>query len=126
MLSFMKPWQEHTYALMRIFSGFLFLWHGSQKLLGIPAAGFEPPWHLLWIAAPIEMIGGFLIMIGLFTRPAAFLASGLMAFAYWLAHGPAPFLPIQNGGEAAVLFCFVFLYVSARGAGIWSVDGPGK
>lgn len=126
MLSFMKPWQEHTYALLRIFSGFLFLWHGSQKLLGIPPASYEPPAHILWLAGPIELIGGTLIMIGLFARPAAFLASGLMACAYWMAHGPTPFLPIQNGGELAVMFCFVFLYVSARGAGIWSVDGPDK
>jgi len=126
MLSFMKPWQEQTYALVRIVSGFLFLWHGSQKLLGIPAASYEPPPHILWIAGPIELIGGILIMIGLFARPAAFLASGLMAFAYWMAHGPTPLLPIQNGGELAVMFCFVFLYISARGAGIWSVDGPNK
>lgn len=126
MLSFMKPWQEHTYALMRIVAGFLFLWHGSQKLLGIPPASYEAPWHILWIAGPIELIGGTLIMIGLLTRLAAFLASGLMAFAYWMAHGPTPLLPILNGGELAALYCFVFLYVAARGPGIWSVDSPDK
>jgi len=124
MLTFMKPYQEHTYALMRITTGFLFLWHGSQKLLNFPPASYEPPPHILWIAGPIELIGGILILIGLFTRPVAFLCSGLMAAAYWLAHGPSPFLPILNGGELAALYCFVFLYISARGAGIWSVDGP--
>ncbi|HEX7719295.1 MAG TPA: DoxX family protein [Woeseiaceae bacterium] len=123
MLSFMKPYQEHTYALLRIVTGFLFLWHGSQKLLGIPPAGGEPPAYILWIAGPIELIGGILIMIGLFTRPVAFLCSGLMAAAYWIAHS-SPLLPILNGGELAALYCFVFLYISARGAGIWSVDGP--
>ncbi len=123
MLSFMKPYQEHTYALLRIVTGFLFLWHGSQKLLGIPPAGGEPPAYILWIAGPIELIGGILIMIGLFTRPVAFLCSGLMAAAYWIAHS-SPLLPILNGGELAALYCFVFLYMSARGAGIWSIDGP--
>lgn len=126
MLSFLKSWQEHAYALMRIIAGFLFLWHGSQKLLGYPPAGYDPPWHILWIAGPIELVGGILIMIGLFTRLAAFLASGLMAFAYWMAHGPTPFLPILNDGELAALFCFVFLYIATRGAGMWSVDGPNK
>jgi putative oxidoreductase len=123
MLTFMKPYQEHTYALMRIVAGFLFLWHGSQKLLGIPPASYEPPWYILWIAGPIELIGGLLVMIGLFARPAAFLCSGLMAAAYWMAHGTEALFPIQNGGELAVLYCFAFLLISARGAGIWSVDG---
>lgn len=123
MLAFMKPYQEQTYALLRIVTGFLFLWHGSQKLLGIPPAGGEPPAFILWIAGPIELIGGVLIMIGLFTRPVAFLCSGLMAAAYFIAHS-SPLLPILNGGELAALYCFVFLYMSARGAGIWSVDGP--
>lgn len=121
----MKPYQEHTYALLRIVTGFLFLWHGSQKLLGIPPAGGEPPAYILWIAGPIELIGGILIMIGLFTRPVAFLCSGLMAAAYWIAHS-SPLLPLLNGGELAALYCFVFLYLSARGAGIWSIDGPDK
>ena len=123
MLSFMKPYQEHTYALLRIVTGFLFLWHGSQKLLGIPPAGGEPPAYIVWIAGPIELIGGILIMVGLFTRPVAFLCSGLMAAAYWIAHS-SPLLPLLNGGELAALYCFVFLYMSARGAGIWSIDGP--
>jgi putative oxidoreductase len=123
MLSFLKSYEDQTYALMRIAAGFMFLFHGSQKLLGFPAANFEPPPHILYVAGPIELIGGVLIMIGLFTTPAAFLASGLMAAAYWMAHFSAEsYLPIMNRGDAAVLYCFVFLYIAAKGSGIWSVD----
>jgi len=75
-----------------------------------------------YIAGGVELLGGALIMIGLFTAPLAFLASGLMAAAYWMAHGPNALLPIQNGGELAALYCFVFLYMSSKGSGIWSVD----
>ncbi|MDX1480907.1 MAG: DoxX family protein [Woeseiaceae bacterium] len=121
-MKFMQSYSEQTYALMRIVSGFLFLWHGTQKLLGFPPASFDPPWHVTYIAGGIELVGGALIMIGLFTAPLAFLASGLMAAAYWMAHGMNALLPIQNGGELAALYCFVFLYISARGSGIWSVD----
>ncbi|MDZ7643837.1 MAG: DoxX family protein [Woeseiaceae bacterium] len=121
-MAFMTPYKEHIYALMRIFTGFLFLWHGSQKLLGYPPSDFDPPAYITWVAGSIELIGGVLVMIGLFTAPVAFLCSGLMAAAYWMAHGPSPFLPILNGGELAALYCFVFLYISARGSGIWSVD----
>ena len=121
-MKFMQSYGEQTYALMRIVSGFLFLWHGTQKLLGFPPASFDPPWHVTYIAGGIELVGGALIMIGLFTAPLAFLASGLMAAAYWMAHGMNALLPIQNGGELAALYCFVFLYISARGSGIWSVD----
>jgi len=123
-MQFMKQYEAQTYALMRIFAGFLFLWHGTQKLLGYPPSNFDPPWHVTYIAGGIELIGGALVMIGLFTAPAAFLASGLMAAAYWMAHGSfgENFLPILNRGELAVLWCFVFLYISAKGSGIWSVD----
>jgi putative oxidoreductase len=124
MLSFMKPYQKQTYALLRITTGFLFLFHGTQKLLGFPPANFEPPPHILYIAGPIELVGGALIMIGLFAAPIAFLASGLMAAAYWMAHFSAEnWLPIMNRGDAAVMYCFIFLYISAKGSGIWSVDG---
>jgi putative oxidoreductase len=123
MLSFMKSYEEQTYALLRITTGFIFLFHGSQKLLGFPPMSYEPPPHILYVAGPIELIGGALIMIGLFTAPIAFLASGLMAAAYWMAHFSAEkFLPIMNGGDAAVMYCFIFLYISAKGSGIWSVD----
>lgn len=122
-MGFMKPYQEHTYALMRIVTGFLFLWHGSQKILGFPPPSFDPPAYITWIAGGIELVGGVLVMIGLFTAPAAFLCSGLMAAAYWMAHGTNEVLPLLNGGELAALYCFVFLYIAAKGAGIWSVDG---
>ncbi len=123
MMNFMGSYKEQTYALLRIVSGFLFIWHGSQKLLGFPPAAWEMPWHIQYIAGGIELVGGALIMIGLLTRPVAFLASGLMAVAYWMAHfSTEKFLPIMNGGDAAILYSFVFLFISARGAGIWSID----
>lgn len=127
MALFMKPFEPKTYAALRIVSGFLFFWHGMQKLVGFPPSGHgEMPPHITYVAGPIELIGGLLVMIGLFTRWAAFLCSGLMAAAYWMAHGlPGGFaspLPIQNQGELAVIYCFVFLFISARGAGIWSLD----
>lgn len=120
---FMQPYTAHTYALMRIVTGFLFLWHGTQKLFGVPMpAPPEMPAFVIAIAGPIELVGGTLVMIGLFTGWAAFLCSGLMAFAYWMVHGMQAPLPIQNMGELAALYCFVFLYISAQGSGIWSVD----
>lgn len=124
MANFMRPYESQTYALFRIVVGFLLLWHGMQKLFGFP--GSVPPGapaFVLYTAGPIELIGGTLVMIGLFTRWAAFLCSGLMAFAYWMVHGPQALLPIINQGELAVLYCFAFLFIAARGAGIWSVDG---
>jgi putative oxidoreductase len=127
MAQFMRPYEQQTYALMRIVTGFLFLWHGSQKLFDVPPipaefAGKIPPF-ITWTAGPIELIGGLFVMVGLFTRWAAFLCSGLMAFAYWMGHGFNALLPIQNQGELAVIYCFVFLYISARGGGMWSFDG---
>jgi putative oxidoreductase len=123
-MEFMKAREAEVYAALRIVAGFLFLWHGVQKLIGFPAA-MPPgvPAFIIWIAGPIELLGGILVMIGLFTRPAAFLASGLMAFAYWMGHGTKALLPVVNQGELAALYCFLFLFISARGAGIWSVDG---
>ncbi len=103
MATFMRPYELQCYALMRIVTGFLFLWHGSQKLLGWPGeipAGAPPA--ILYTAGPIELVGGALVMIGLFTRWAAFICSGTMAFAYWLAHGTTALLPVVNGGELAV------------------------
>lgn len=123
MPSFMRPYASQTYALMRIVTGFLFLWHGTQKLLSLPMPPPQPlPSFIIAIAGPIELIGGTLVMIGLFTGWAAFLCSGLMAAAYWMAHGTHALLPIQNMGELAALYCFVFLYISSHGSGIWSVD----
>ena len=124
MAGFMKGYEAQTYALLRIVSGFLFLWHGSSKILSFPTpAPAEAPAFVIWVAGGIELVGGVLVAIGLQTRLAAFLCSGLMAFAYWMAHGTQAFLPIQNQGEMAALYCFVFLFISARGPGIWSADG---
>jgi putative oxidoreductase len=124
MATFLRPYAAQTYALLRIVAGFLFLWHGMQKILGIPSP--PPPGApplILWVAGGIELVGGALVMVGLLTRWAAFLSSGLMACAYWMAHGMKALLPIQNQGELAALYCFVFLYIAAHGSGIWSVDG---
>ena len=123
MKPFMSSYNSQGYALMRIVVGFLFLWHGAQKLFGIPSPiPGEIPAFITYIAGPIELIGGTLVMIGLFTRWAAFLASGQMAVAYWMVHGTKALLPIQNNGELAALYCFVFLFISTQGGGIWSVD----
>lgn len=122
-MKFMKAYGDQTYALLRIVTGFLFFWHGTQKLLGFPPASYDAPWHIQYIAGGIELVGGALIMIGFFTAPLAFLSSGLMAAAYWMAHfSMENWLPIMNRGDAAILYCFVFLYISAKGSGIWSVD----
>ena len=124
MAGFMSGYEAQTYAALRIVAGFLFLWHGASKLLGFPMPPPpEAPAFVIYVAGTIELVGGALVAIGLQTRIAAFLSSGLMAAAYWMAHGTNALLPIQNQGELAVIYCFVFLYISARGAGIWSVDG---
>lgn len=123
-------YSTYIYAILRIVSGFLFLWHGWQKLIGPvpqqPVDPSAPPKALDVLGAvggTIELVGGLLIMIGLFTGFAAFLASGMMAVAYFMVHFSAPsFLPIVNRGELAVVYCFVFLYIAARGSGVWSVD----
>ena len=114
--------EEQSYALLRIVTGFLFIWHGTQKLLNFPVELPYPLNPLMYSAGAIEMVGGVLVMIGLFTRPAAFICSGTMAAAYWMAHGMNNVFPILNKGELAALFCFAFLYIAVRGAGIWSVD----
>lgn len=120
---FMQSYASQTYALMRIVVGFLFLWHGTQKLFSFPSAmPFEAPAFILYVAGPIELGGGFLLMVGLMTRWAAFLCSGLMAAGYWIAHGTKAVFPLDNGGELVALYCFVFLCISAHGAGVWSVD----
>lgn len=123
MAAFMNRLEPQAYAALRIVAGFLFLWHGSQKLLGLP---IDPPPGLpvliQYLAGGIELVGGLLVMLGLFTSWAAFIASGLMAAAYWMAHGLNHLLPLLNQGELAALYCFVFLLIAARGSGIWSLD----
>jgi len=123
MAAFMRPYSTHTYALLRIITGLLFMSHGLQKVLGMfgGAPAGAPPF-VIYGAGGIELVAGALIAIGLFTRWAAFIASGEMAVAYWMAHGPNAFHPIVNKGELAVVYCFVFLFIAAHGSGIWSVD----
>ena len=124
-MNFLDPYKEHAYALLRIIAGYVFLWHGTQKLIDFPS---PYPWGeldtLSMVAGGIEIVGGILILIGLFTRLAAFISSGEMAVAYWVGHVPGsnPIFPIDNGGDLAILFCFAFLFIACRGAGIWSVD----
>ena len=121
-----ERYAPQLYALFRIVAGFLFLLHGAQKILGLfggMGGGTAPMLSLPWFAGIIELVGGTLVMIGLFTRPAAFVASGEMAVAYFMVHQPQGGWPIQNQGELAALYCFAFLYIAARGAGVWSADG---
>lgn len=131
MENFLGRYEPYFYALMRVIVGFLFMWHGAQKLLGFPPqppppAGSPAPGGLsalMAVAGTIELVGGIMIMLGLFAGIAAFIASGLMAVAYFMAHfSVQAFLPLQNRGELAVLYCFVFLYIAARGSGVLSVD----
>lgn len=117
-------WRPRILSVMRIVTGFLFMQHGGQKILGFPAPARSEfdLFSLSGVAGSLELFGGFLIVIGLFTRPTAFVLSGLMAFAYFIAHAPRGFWPILNGGELAAMYCFVFLYLSIAGAGEWSID----
>jgi putative oxidoreductase len=120
---FLGRYSPYIYALLRIAMGFLFVWHGSQKLFGYPPLEKPMPLNgLMAVGGTIEFVCGILVMIGLFAGFAAFLASGMMAVAYFMAHAPSGFLPIQNRGELAVIYCFVLLYIAARGSGILSVD----
>lgn len=122
----MQGYTNQTYALLRIFTGLLFFFHGTQKLFAFPVAhpmAGKMPAFVIYVAGPIELIGGLLVAVGLFTRSSAFLCSGLMAAAYWMMHGMKTTLPIMNGGELAVLYCFTFLFIAAKGSGIWSVKG---
>jgi putative oxidoreductase len=121
-VNFLARYELQAYALMRIIAGFLLLWHGTAKLFGFPAIS-QATGYVKYIGGPIELIAGVLVMVGLFTRPAAFIASGFCAAAYWIAHGPHAFFPYVNKGELAALYTFVFLYLATKGAGIWSADG---
>ena len=119
---FISKYETQIYAILRLVAGFLFLWHGSQKLFAFPPAGHEMPSYIMLIAGPIEFVGGLLIMIGLFTPWVAFICSGEMAFAYWSVHGTHALLPMVNGGELAIIYCFLFLFIAARGSGVYSAD----
>jgi putative oxidoreductase len=121
----LSRWQPQLLALLRIVTGLLFLEHGLSKFFGVPVPfplpGPLPP--LLLAAGAIELVAGALVTLGLFTRFAAFIASGEMAVAYWMQHAPKSIWPIANMGEGAILFCFIFLYIAAAGPGAWSIDG---
>jgi putative oxidoreductase len=126
--SFLSPWQPQLLALLRIVTGYCFLLHGTAKLLKVPhVAMFDnlQLFSLMGLAGVLELVGGILIIIGLFTKPVAFILSGEMAFAYFMGHASqgTPLMPLMNRGESAVLFCFIFLYLAASGPGAWSVDG---
>lgn len=113
-------------ALLRIVAALLFIQHGTQKLFEFPAQTFDMAAEmgaLLWVTGTMEVVGGALLLVGLFTRPVAFVLSGMMAVAYFMAHLPRGFFPVNNFGEAAIFFCFVFLYLVFAGPGAWSLDG---
>jgi putative oxidoreductase len=113
----------HILSIVRIMVALLLLQHCFSKFFGFPATPKPPElFSLYWFAGAIELVGGSLLLIGLFTRPVAFILSGELAFAYFIGHAPRGFFPQTNGGEAAVLFCFIFLYIAAAGGGPWSVD----
>lgn len=120
----LTTWQPRVLSVLRIMSALIFMAHGTQKVLGFPASERPAPeiLSLGGIAGVLELVGGALLVLGLFTRPVAFLLSGLMAFAYFIAHAPRSFFPILNGGDAAILYCFVFLYLVFAGGGPWSLD----
>ena len=118
----LAPFAPYTYALLRIVAGLLFVSHGGQKIFGWFGGQPVPLGSLFGLAGIIEIVLGLFITIGLLTHYAAFIASGEMAVAYFIGHFPKSFWPLDNGGEPAVLFCFIFLFIATHGAGIWSVD----
>lgn len=122
-MDFLVRFEQPIYAAMRIVVGFLFGCHGAQKLLGLFGGPPAEMGALLYVAGIIELVGGVLVVLGLFTRYAAFLCSGQMAVAYFMVHQPRGLLPIENGGELAALYAWIFLHISARGDGIWSLGG---
>jgi putative oxidoreductase len=123
-MDFLKPYTSQLLSVLRIMSGLLLLQHGTGKYLSIPVGPMNnaSPVTMSGTAGILELIGGVLLIIGLFTRPVAFILSGMCAVAYFYAHYPRGFFPILNGGELAALYSFVFLYLAAAGGGVWSAD----
>ncbi|NTB96592.1 DoxX family protein [Agrobacterium tumefaciens] len=120
----LSRYRPQALGALRIMTALLFMAHGTQKLFGFPASQMEGSLPtLMLVAALLEFVGGILVLIGLFTRPVAFILSGQMAVAYFMAHAPSNFFPALNGGDAAILFCFIFLYLFVAGPGAFSVDG---
>jgi putative oxidoreductase len=123
--SFYATWTPRVLSILRIITAFLFIAHGAQKLfsfLAPPGAPGPAPYGQIWIGGVIEFFGGLLLLLGLFTRPVAFILSGTMAVAYFQMHAPGGFWPLQNKGELAVLYSFVFLFLAVAGGGEWSLD----
>ena len=123
--AFAADWAPRVLSVVRIVSALLLIEHGTQKLFGFPAppaTGTPAMFTLIWYAAVLEFFGGLLLLVGLAIRPVAFVLSGELAFAYWIAHAPRSPFPILNGGDAAILYCFIFLYFAAAGGGAWSLD----
>ena len=123
--TWLSRWQPQLLAILRIVFALLYIEHATVKLFGFPPGGqpgLQAMGSLLWIAGAIELTAGLLVLLGLFTRLAAFVAAGEMAAAYWMIHAPKSLYPAVNMGEAAILFCFVFLYLVAAGPGAWSID----
>lgn len=123
-MDFLRPYIPQIRSILRIMSGLLILQHGTTKYLNFPAGPMNnaSPLTMGGAAGVLELIGGVLLVIGLFTRWTAFILSGMTAVAYFYAHAPGGFFPLLNGGELAVLYCFVFLYLAAAGGGPWSID----
>lgn len=122
-VSTLDSWAPRMLGVLRIVSGLLFFSHGTQKIFGFPASEFSPSlFSLMGVAGLLEVVGGALLIVGLWTRPVAFVLSGMMAVAYWMAHAPQSPFPALNGGDAAILFSFVFLYFVFAGPGAWSLD----
>jgi putative oxidoreductase len=122
-----RSWAPYLLSVIRIIAAFVFMQFGSAKLVAIPAAimpggGTAPLTSLPGFAGSLELVGGALLLLGLFTRPVAFLLSGEMAFAYFMGHAPQGFWPVLNQGSPAILFCFIWLYISSAGPGPWSLD----
>ncbi|MET3601289.1 DoxX family protein [Martelella mangrovi] len=123
----LQPLAPYFLALLRVVTGLLYLEHGTQKILHFPISEMHPPmFSIFWVAGILELVGGVLIIVGLYTRISAFVLSGAMAVAYFMVHAPQSFFPVLNGGDAAILFCFVFLYLVFAGPGAFSLDGKIK
>jgi putative oxidoreductase len=125
----LAEWRPRMLSVLRIVAALLFLLHGTQKMFGFPPpseGGLPELLTLSWFSGALELVLGALLLVGLFTRVSAFIASGEMAFAYFLAHAPRHLFPTVNGGDAAILYCFVFLYLAFAGAGPWSLDALRK
>ena len=120
----LAEWTPRMLSILRIVTALLFIEHGTGKLLGFPPGSNAGPalFSLIWVQGVIEFAGGVVLAVGVFTRPVAFILAGDMAVAYFMAHAPRSFYPLLNGGDLAITYCFIFLYLAVAGGGIWSLD----